>query len=373
MWKAGLVKAVGLQSLAVAFPELVRTNEVLRRRFPEVVARAEERRLAEVWSEASLGGREQAEYDEPFREHLADPFRGTVERRVLEPGGRALDLEVAAAERALVAAGLAVGDLDLVLMCSFQPDQPGIGNAAFLARALGTRCAAWNLEAACTSATVGLQTAVSLVRTGEASRVLVVVSTTYSRTHEPDDTFGWFLGDGCVAFVVGEEREGRGYLGSHMINTSDTCGSFWYRMVHEPARGPWLKIENDERAGAVLRDTASPNLTTCARGAAEAAGVTLDDIAFFAFNTPTAWYARFCARTLGIDPSRTIDCYPRYANIGPCLWATNLHHAASQGRVRPDDLVLVYSVGSVSMAGAIVMRWGDVGLGPMPGPGRVED
>jgi 3-oxoacyl-[acyl-carrier-protein] synthase-3 len=48
------------------------------------------------------------------------------------------------------------------------------------------------------------------------------------------------------------------------------------------------------------------------------------------------------------------------------LWPTNLHHAASHGLVRPDDLVLVSSVGSVSTAGAVVMRWGDVGLGPLP-------
>ncbi len=367
------MKPVGLRSLAVAFPELVRTNELLRRRFPEVVEQAEQRRLAEVWSEASLGERAQAEYDEPFRKFLDDPFRGTVARRVLEPGARALDLEIDGATRAIAAAGLGVGDVDLILMCSFQPDQPGIGNAAFLAKALGTRCPAWNLEAACTSATVGFQTAASLVRGGEARHVLVVVSSTYSRTYELDDTFGWFLGDGCIAFIVGEEREGRGYLGSHMINTSDTCGTFWYRMVHDEARGSWLKIENDERAGGVLRDTAAPNLVSCVEGAAKAAGVAVSDIDFFAFNTPTAWYSQFCTRTLGIDESRTIDNYPRYANIGPCLWATNLHHAAAQGRVAPDDLVLVYSVGSVSMAGAVVMRWGDVGVGPMPGPGRIEE
>ncbi|MCH9682379.1 MAG: 3-oxoacyl-ACP synthase [Deltaproteobacteria bacterium] len=366
------MKPVGLRSLAVSFPERVRTNDMLRRRFPEVVAKAEQARLAEVWSPESVKGDRNASYDVPFSEHVSDPFRGTVERRVLAPGQRALDLELDAAHKALAAAELAVEDIDLLLMCSFQPDQPGIGNAAFLAKALGTRCAAWNLEAACTSATVGFQTAASLIRTGEARRALVVVSTTYSRTQDLSDTFGWFLGDGCVAFVVTEQPAGYGYLGSSMINTANTCGMFWYSIVPDPERGPWLRIENHKQAGKVLRETAGANLTTCAHGAAKAAGVELGDIDFFAFNTPTAWYARFCADTLGIDIERTIDNYPRYANIGPCLWATNLHHAAAAGKVGADDLVMVYSVGTVSMAGAIVMRWGDVGIGPMPDPGKPE-
>lgn len=366
------MKAVGLRSLAVSFPELLRTNALLRQRFPEVVAKAEQRRLAEVWSRDSVSSSAKPSYDEPYRRFLSDPFRGTRVRRVLAPGQKVLELETAAVGQALHAGGLCIEDVDAMLVCSFQPDQPGIGNAAFLARAVGTACPAWNLEAACTSATVGFQTAASLVRAGEARHVLVVVSTSYSRTFELDDTFGWFLGDGCIAFVVGPELDGRGYLGSHMINTSNTCGTFWYRMVHDPARGPWLKIDNDPGAGRVLRDTAGPNLTRCVTGAAKAAGVGLHEVDFFVFNTPTAWYSSFCVQTLGIDPERTIDIYPRYANIGPCLWPTSLHHAASAGKIAPDDLVLVYSVGTVSMAGAVVMRWGDVGLGPMPGPGRPE-
>jgi 3-oxoacyl-[acyl-carrier-protein] synthase-3 len=49
--------------------------------------------------------------------------------------------------------------------------------------------------------------------------------------------------------------------------------------------------------------------------------------------------------------------------VGPALLPVNLHRAASSGRLRPDDLVLLYTVGSVSSAGAVVLRWGDVALG----------
>jgi 3-oxoacyl-[acyl-carrier-protein] synthase-3 len=348
----------------VAFPDTIRTNDFYRERFPEAVAASEERKLARLWSthaDAVL-----SEFDQAFLPYKADPFRGTVERRVLAPGEDVLSLELRAARRALEAAAVAPSDLDLVLSASFQPDQPGVGSGVFLARALGTGAAAWNVETACSSATAALRLAISQVRTGDAELVLCVVSCSYSRVVEPDDNFGWFLGDGCIAFVVGPCEAGQGYLASKTINTADTCGAIWYAMELDEAGKPCLRIRADDAAGRALRDTAGEYLRRCVHGAVERAGLRTQDVDFFAFNTPTAWYADFCVRALGIEAERTIDTYPWYANTGPVLWPTNLHHAASLGRVKAGDVVLVYSVGSVSTAGAVVMRWGDVGLGPLP-------
>lgn len=42
----------------------------------------------------------------------------------------------------------------------------------------------------------------------------------------------------------------------------------------------------------------------------------------------------------------------------------NLHQAVLDGSVAAEDLVLAYAIGSVSTAGAAVMRWGQVALGP---------
>jgi 3-oxoacyl-[acyl-carrier-protein] synthase-3 len=91
--------------------------------------------------------------------------------------------------------------------------------------------------------------------------------------------------------------------------------------------------------------------------------VKVDEIDCFVFNTPTAWYADFCSAALGVPRARAVDTYPEYANIGPALLPANLYRAAASGQLRPGDLVLLYTVGSVSSAGALVMRWGEVALG----------
>jgi 3-oxoacyl-[acyl-carrier-protein] synthase-3 len=126
-----------------------------------------------------------------------------------------------------------------------------------------------------------------------------------------------------------------------------------------------LRLRCKPETQRILRETAPGFIRDCCEGAARRAGVGLDDIALFVFNTPTAWFAAVCVRALGITADRTVNTYPAYANVGPALLPVNLHHAATEGRIRRGDLVLAFTIGSVSTAAATVMRWGDVALGPV--------
>jgi 3-oxoacyl-[acyl-carrier-protein] synthase-3 len=353
--------SVGIRALAVAFPELVRENSYWREHHADAVATAEGRALARLFS---MKAASEDPFDIEMAPYAGDPFRGTVERRVLAPGEGSLDLEQRAAGAALAAAGV---EPDAMLVASFMPDSLGAGNAAYLSRRLGLRIPAWNLESACAGAVVGIKTAAALVRAGEYERILVVVSTCYSRALEPADSLSWFMADGAGAVLVGRSPDGDGLLGSHVISTQETCDAFRFELARDAQGAPCIRMRGgSEHAGRLMRERSAEQLRACVDGALARAGVALGDIAFFVFNTPVAWFARFCARVLGVDPARTISTYERYGNVGAALTTANLYHAASEGRIRRGDLVLVYAVGSVSTAGALVLRWGDVALGPAP-------
>jgi 3-oxoacyl-[acyl-carrier-protein] synthase-3 len=257
-------------------------------------------------------------------------------------------------------------DIDLMIVSSLRPDTIGVGNAAYLSAELGLRGAAWNLETACSSSVVGLQTANAVIKAGDYRNVLVVTSCTYSRDADESDSLAWFLGDGAGAFVVCPSKGPDGVLGSKTVHTADTCGAFYYDMIVGPDQVPRFRMNADAKATRVLRDSAMVYLRECCDGALDASNMRLSDIDFFVFNTPTAWYAKFCARAMGIDVSRTIDTYPLYANIGPALMPSNLYRAARSNKIRKGDVVLLYAIGSSSTASATVMRWGDVTLGPDP-------
>jgi 3-oxoacyl-[acyl-carrier-protein] synthase-3 len=359
-----MYQPVGIRSLAVNFPSIIRTNDYYRENYPELIAEAEKKTLSRVFSTAQSPTMN--EFDQEMIPYMSDPFRGTVERRVLAPDETSLTLSYKAAKDALDAAKLSPEEIDLMLVATIFPEQIVPGNAAFLAGQLGLQGAAWNLDSTCSNAIVALQSACAMVRAGEYRNVLVVICTNYSRFTDENDTLLFLSGDGAGAFVVGCLEGNHGVFGTKILNTASTCGTFYNELTTDEQGNPRMFIRAAKGTGKVLSDTSVKLVRECCWGALHAAGVTLDDIDFFAFNTPTAWYANVCARALGIDPKRTINLHERYANIGPMLPLANLYHAAELGRIRENDLVLVYTIGSVSNAGASVMRWGDVALGPAP-------
>jgi 3-oxoacyl-[acyl-carrier-protein] synthase-3 len=281
---------------------------------------------------------------------------------VLGPGETGVSLQARASRLAMDLAGVRPEQIDLVLSSAFFPDLPDVGNATYIAKELNLGCAAWNLESACAGSVLAYETAAALVSSGVHRNVLVSVICTYSSVTPDSDSLSWWLGDAAAAFVVSPTAPGRGYIAGHTINTAETCGCFFHELGEVNGTRRYL-MKASPSAGSALRATAAQYLTTCCEGAARKAGVRLSDIDFFVFNTPTAWYAKYCARTLGIDPERCIDMYPYYGNIGPALMPINLYHAAKAGRLKDNDLVLFYAVGSSSSASAVISRWSDIQLG----------
>ncbi|MEM7715297.1 MAG: 3-oxoacyl-[acyl-carrier-protein] synthase III C-terminal domain-containing protein [Cyanobacteria bacterium P01_A01_bin.68] len=355
---------VGISSLALSFPSIRLKKDYYEKNYPDLVSAAEQKSLARLFSLGDFTPKN--EYELEMMPYLKDPFRGTIERRVLGLGESSLTLEYRAAINALDAAKLSPSDVDLLLVASFLPEQIGFGNAAFLTRELGMSCAAWNLDATCASTPIALQNACALVQAGGYSNALVVISCTYSRFFDKNDTLSWFFSDGAGAFLVSSLKPTQGILGSKSVNTSVLCDQFPFKLIQDKQGNPLLRMQVIKGTNQVIGETAAELLRTCCLGAIAAAGLTLEQIDFFIFNTPTAWFANFCTRVLGIDPARTINIYPFYANIGPTLSLANLYHAAQLGKIRENDLVLIYGFGAASSASASVMRWGDVVLSPNP-------
>lgn len=355
-----MTRRSGLLGLGVAFPHEVRTNDHYRRTAAREVEAVAQRSMATPW--AKTDDADANAWDACMEPYLDDPFRGTFERRVLPPGGTALSLEESAARDAVRASGVALGEIDLVIVASFLPDQPGFGNAVPLARALELSCPAWNVESTCSGALIGFETAHALVETRRYRHVLVVQSCVYSRTTVDESVLSWTTGDGATAVVVGD-GPGAEVLGTATVSTSVTCGAFRFDAGPTPSG---LMLAGDRLAGRTLRDQSGEFVRAACSQALREANVAIGDVAAFVFNTPVAWFARFAARVLGVDPAKTVDAYRFCANVGPALTFTNLALAAKARDLGEGDLVLVFSIGSTSTASAVVLRWGAVGIGPLP-------
>ncbi|NEP60060.1 MAG: 3-oxoacyl-ACP synthase [Symploca sp. SIO2G7] len=357
---------IGIRSLAVSFPRQIRTNDYWQNKFPELFGEKQPKRTRLPRKTSPLSDNNGLDiWSQEVAPYLSDPFRGNVERRVVSPDESSLTLEYRAARDALEAAKLPPEEVDLMIVASLLSEQMGTGNAAYLARKLELDAPAWNLESTCSSALIALQNARALIQMGEYRNALVVVSQIGSKSVDEQDTLSLSMGDGAGAFVVDRLKPNQGILGSKIINTTATCEAYLHELVTDAQGKPQMVTRTGEKAN-MLAETAVDFVRTCCQGAIAAAGVTLEQINFFAFNTPTAWYASVCAQALEIAPERTINLYPRYGNVGPVLPIANLYHAAQAGKIREDDLVLIYTNGAAATAVATVLRWGEVALGPVP-------
>ncbi|NEP02284.1 MAG: 3-oxoacyl-ACP synthase [Symploca sp. SIO2E9] len=359
-----MFEPVGIRSLAVSFPSIRRTNDYYRENYPELLAQAEHKGLAQLFSLS--GSTPENEFEQEMMPYLSDPFRGSVERWVLGQGESSLTLEYRAACDALDAAKLSPQEIDLMIVASVWPEQIIFGNASCLARQLGLQGAAWNINGGTGSTPVALQTACALVQAGEYRNVLVVISCTYSHFFDEADTTPWFISDGAGAFVVSSLETNQGILGTKTVHTGAVDATCSAKFVKDIQGYPQVRMQLSEDANKLISETSAKFLRNCCEGVTTAAGVTLKQIDFFIFHTFTAWFTNFGASILGIDPERTINLYPWYANVGPVLTVVNLYYAARLGKIRENDLVLLYGMGGAGTASANVMRWGKVALGPDP-------
>ena len=363
-----MYQPVGIRSLAVSFPSIIRTNDYYKENYPDLIAGFEEKIEKKTLSEAIFTAdfTDLNEFEQEMLPYLSDPFRGTLERRVMAPGETSLTLSYRAAEDALLAANLSHKEIDLMLVATTFPEQILPGNAVFLAGELGLQGAAWNIESTCSSAIAALQSACAMVRAGEYRNVLVVTCNNSSGFMDENNDTSFLSGDGAGAFVVSKLKGNQGVLSTKIINTASTCGSLFNEFTIDAQGNPRMYVRMPKGMRKVVSEISVKMVRECCLGAVNDAGVTLADIDFFAFPSALAWYANFCASILGIDIERTINLNNRYANIGPTLPLANLYHCAELGRIRENSLVLVYGFGAVANAGASVMRWGDVALGTAP-------
>jgi 3-oxoacyl-[acyl-carrier-protein] synthase-3 len=134
---------------------------------------------------------------------------GIATRRFAAPDETVADMAVEAGAKAIAAAGVDPGGIDLVIFgsCTHALQVPGA--AAEVALRLGTGGAgALDLNAACASFCYGLATANDAVRSGSARFALVIGAERLTNVLDLDDRSTAFLfGDGAGAAVVGPAAE----------------------------------------------------------------------------------------------------------------------------------------------------------------------
>src|SRR5512133_1501158 len=142
---------------------------------------------------------------------------GIRARHFAAPDVTCSDLGVHAARQALEAAGVAAKDIDLIIVATSTPDMVFPSAACILQNKLGIAgCAAFDVQAVCSGFVYALTIADSMIKTGAASKALVIGAEVFSRILDFNDrTTCVLFGDGAGAVVL-EASDTPGILSSDL-------------------------------------------------------------------------------------------------------------------------------------------------------------
>ena len=124
------------------------------------------------------------------------------------------DLGLKAAQQALQAAGLQASDIDLIIVATSTPDMVFPSTACILQNKLGANgCPAFDVQAVCSGFIYALTVADAMIKTGSASKALVVGAEVFSRILDfKDRTTCVLFGDGAGAAILQNRANSHGLL-----------------------------------------------------------------------------------------------------------------------------------------------------------------
>src|SRR6266851_4516236 len=287
---------------------------------------------------------------------------GILERRHAQAHQATSDLCYEAACRCIDHAGVDAKDIDLLVLATFTPDMSFPSTACLVQDRMKLGCAAVDLQAACAGFMYALITGAAYVASGASDLALIIGGDCNSRILNPTDlkTYPLF-GDGAGAVLLTRGRPDQGLLAFSLgadgsgadLLSRPACGSRLPPTPDHIAKGLHY-MHMDGRADfrwavAILCDTIQDVLT--------ASGLRPEDINLYIPHQANIRIINAAIDVLHIPRSHVFNNLDRYGNTSAGSVPLALDEALQEGRIKPNDLIVLSGFGAGLAWGTAVMRW----------------
>lgn len=281
---------------------------------------------------------------------------GIRERHIAAEGELTSDLATQAARAALAAAGVAIDDIDLLLVATTTPDLVFPSTACIVQSKLGMTNGkpAFDLQAVCSGFVYALSVADQFVKTGMAKRALVIGAETLSRITDWNDRSNCILwGDGAGAVVLGASDE-PGILATH---------------IHADGRHREL-LRTTNGASTALKETAVMRmegnavfkmavntLDRIVDETLEANGLQKSDIDWLVPHQANIRIISATAKKLGMRMDNVVTTVAGHGNTSAASVPLAFDVAVRDGRIRRGQTVLMEAFGGGFTWGSALLRY----------------
>ena len=281
---------------------------------------------------------------------------GIRARHFAAPDVTSGDLGLEAARKALEAAGCEPQGIDLIIVATSTPDMVFPSVACILQNKLGANgCPAFDVQAVCSGFVYALTVADAMIQTGAAKRALVVGAEVFSRILDfKDRTTCVLFGDGAGAVVL-EASDTPGILASDLHADGQYVGILCVPgnvSGGEVLGDPLLKMD-----GQAVFKLAVGVLEKAARATLAKANLTDADIDWLIPHQANIRIMQSTAKKLKLSMDKVVVTVDQHGNTSAASVPLALAAAASDGRIKKGDLVLLEAMGGGFTWGAVLVRW----------------
>ena len=279
---------------------------------------------------------------------------GIQARHFAAPEVCSSDLATEAARRALDAAGLLASDIDLIIVATSTPDMIFPSAACIVQNKLGIAgCPAFDVQAVCSGFVYALTVADAMIKTGSATKALVIGAEVFSRILDfSDRTTCVLFGDGAGAVVLQASDE-PGILSSDLHADGKHVG-----ILCVPGQVSGGKVIGDpllKMDGKAVFKLAVGVLEASARAVLVKAGKTEADIDWLVPHQANLRIMQSTAKKLQLPLEKLIVTVDQHGNTSAASIPLALDVSVRNGKIKRGDTVLLEGVGGGFTWGALLL------------------
>lgn len=286
---------------------------------------------------------------------------GIRQRHVAAEGEMTSDLALAAARRALDSAGVAPGDIDLIVLATTTPDDTFPATATKVQAGLGIHHgAAFDVQAVCAGFMYALAVADNFIKAGQAQRALVIGAETFTRLLDWNDRSTCVLfGDGAGAVVL-ESHQGDGGAGDFGILSTHLHTDGRQRDILYVDGGPssTRTVGHVRMNGKEVFRHAVGKLAAVMEEVLADHGLTPSAVDWLVPHQANQRIIEGLRAKLDLPAERVVSTVERHANTSAASVPLALTASVEAGGVKSGDLVMFEAIGGGLAWGAGLVRIG---------------